>query len=142
MLISFCIPMVRDSHLSKPSLLLWILTWFKNVFTYMSGQVVWEAGKGTCLPSDSFRGCQYRLSCCCHFLELLLLLQSLHSWPPLATLQKPSPLYQYSSSVTQKILLFLLPSPQVLSLPKNLTDAESTCYELELDSSKYCSGIL
>lgn len=98
----------------------------------LSGQVAWEAGEGTCPPSDSVCGCQRRFSCCCRFLEPLLLLQRLHSWPPLATLQKPSPLYQCSSSVTLKILLFLLPSPQVLSLPKNLTDAESTYYELEL----------
>lgn len=44
----------------------------------------------------------------------------------LATLGHPSEAFSplpCSSSVTLKILLFLLPSPQVLSLPKNLTDA-------------------
>lgn len=101
---------------------------------------MWEAGKGTYLPSRLLLWLLAQV-------ELLLPFSGAPAPSTkssfLATLGHPSEafsLYPCSSSVTR--LLFLLPSPQVLSLPKNLTDAESTCYELELDSCKYCSGIL
>lgn len=109
--------------------------WSKNVSTCVSiraGRT--GAGRGPACPHGSL----WLLA------QVQLLLPSPkgfilgHPWPPFRTF---SPL-PCSSSVTLKILLFLLPSPQVLSLPKNLTDAESTYYELELDSSKYCSGTL